>query len=389
MSELELDSITKVYDDSSGTIVAVEELDLDIDDGELIVFVGPSGCGKSTTLRMIAGLENVTDGEIKLDGEVINNKAPKDRDIAMVFQSYALYPHKTVRQNMAYGLKLGTDLTDAEIDKRVTDATEMMGINDLLDKKPGSLSGGQRQRVATGRAIVREPAVFLFDEPLSNLDAKLRKHMRTELAEIHNELEITTIYVTHDQEEAMTLADRIAILDEGKLQQIGRPKQVYSEPANLFVADFIGSPSLNFFDIEVSDSALELVNGDDRPTYGISNELLDIIEDADTDEYVLGFRPEDVRLGDDVSDAKTVDGTVKVVEVVGSDNFIYLDTGGEEFRFRADSDIEPDIDETLAVTFDETDLHIFNRETGNAIAHGLSVAEDATPNVTESLTVES
>ena len=389
MSELELDSITKVYDDSSGTIVAVEELDLDIDDGELIVFVGPSGCGKSTTLRMIAGLENVTDGEIKLDDEVINNKPPKDRDIAMVFQSYALYPHKTVRQNMAYGLKLGTDLTDAEIDKRVTDATEMMGINDLLDKKPGSLSGGQRQRVATGRAIVREPAVFLFDEPLSNLDAKLRKHMRTELAEIHNELEITTIYVTHDQEEAMTLADRIAILDEGKLQQIGRPKQVYSEPANLFVADFIGSPSMNFFDIEVSDGALELVNGDDRPTYGISNELLDIIEDADTDEYVLGFRPEDVRLADDVSDAKTVDGTVKVVEVVGSDNFIYLDTGGEEFRFRADSDVEPDIDETLAVTFDETDLHIFNRETGKAIAHGLSVAEDATPNVTESLTVES
>jgi multiple sugar transport system ATP-binding protein len=389
MSELELDSITKVYDDSSGTIVAVEELDLDIDDGELIVFVGPSGCGKSTTLRMIAGLENVTDGEIKLDGEVINNKAPKDRDIAMVFQSYALYPHKTVRQNMAYGLKLGTDLTDAEIDKRVTDATEMMGINDLLDKKPGSLSGGQRQRVATGRAIVREPAVFLFDEPLSNLDAKLRKHMRTEISRIQEQLGVTSIYVTHDQEEAMTLADRIAILDEGKLQQIGRPKQVYSEPANLFVADFIGSPSMNFFDIEVSDGALELVNGDDRPTYGISNELLDIIEDADTDEYVLGFRPEDVRLADDVSDAKTVDGTVKVVEVVGSDNFIYLDTGGEEFRFRADSDIEPDIDETLAVTFDETDLHIFNRETGNAIAHGLSVAEDATPNVTESLTVES
>jgi len=388
MADLELDSVTKVYDDSSGTIVAVEELDLQIGDGELVVFVGPSGCGKSTTLRMIAGLENITDGVIRLDGEPINNKAPKDRDIAMVFQSYALYPHKTVRENMAYGLKLSTDLTDQDIENRVTDAAEMMGIDDLLDKKPGSLSGGQQQRVATGRAIVREPAVFLFDEPLSNLDAKLRKHMRTELAEIHNELEITTIYVTHDQEEAMTLADRIAILDEGRLQQIGHPKEVYSRPANLFVADFIGSPSMNFFDVAVTDGALELVNAEGRDRYQISDALLGIMDDADTDEFVLGFRPEDVRSGDDAPDDKTIDGTVKVVEVVGSDNFIYLDSGGQEFRYRAPSELEPDIDATLSVTFDESNLHIFDRRSGKAIAHGSSPAETTTPTATESLTVE-
>jgi multiple sugar transport system ATP-binding protein len=388
MADLELDSVTKVYDDSSGTVVAVEELDLRIGDGELVVFVGPSGCGKSTTLRMIAGLENVTDGTVRLDGEPINDEAPRDRDIAMVFQSYALYPHKTVRENMAYGLKLSTDLADREIDNRVTDAAEMMGIDDLLDKKPGSLSGGQQQRVATGRAIVREPAVFLFDEPLSNLDAKLRKHMRTELAEIHNELEITTIYVTHDQEEAMTLADRIAILDEGRLQQIGHPKEVYSRPANLFVADFIGSPSMNFFDVEVTGGALELVNADGRDTYQVSDALLGIIDDADADEFVLGFRPEGVRPGDDAPDARTIDGTVKVVEVVGSDNFIYLDSGGQEFRYRASSELEPDIGETLSVTFDESDLHIFDRRSGKAIAHGQSAAEDTTPNTTESLAVE-
>jgi multiple sugar transport system ATP-binding protein len=388
MGAIDFDSVTKVYDDSSGTVVAVEELDLSVEDGEFLVFVGPSGCGKSTTLRMLAGLETVTDGTIRIDGEAITDKAPKDRDIAMVFQSYALYPHKTVRDNMAYGLKLSTDLTDEEIDRRVTETAEMMGIGDLLDKKPGSLSGGQQQRVATGRAIVREPAVFLFDEPLSNLDAKLRKHMRTELAQIHNELRITTIYVTHDQEEAMTLADRIAVLNGGELQQVGPPKQVYARPANHFVADFIGSPSMNFVDVTLDGQHLRLDGPDDDWSYEVSDGLAEIVADAGVTEYILGVRPEDVRLGDDAPAGKTAEGTVEVVEVVGSDNFIYLESGGQEFRYRAPTEVEPAVGETLTVTFDEDHIHLFDRDSGEAVAHGTSEADGSSRAVSRSVTAE-
>jgi multiple sugar transport system ATP-binding protein len=351
--------------------VAVEELDLEIPDGEFVVVVGPSGCGKSTTLRMLAGLETVTDGEIRIGDEVINDKAPKDRDIAMVFQDYALYPHKTVRENIGYGLRLSTDLSDEEINKRVQEATEMMGIDDLLDKKPGALSGGQQQRVATGRAIVREPAVFLFDEPLSNLDAKLRKHMRTELARIHSELGITTVYVTHDQEEAMTLADRIVVLNDGKLQQVGTPKDVYYRPTNLFVADFIGSPSMNFFDVtlETDPSGGRLVHK--GFTYDVSQGFVDAVhERTDTSDFVLGIRPENARFGSAADEGKTVTGTVEVVEVVGSDNFIYLDIDGEEFRLRTTSEREPEIGSTLEVTFDEGDISLFDASTEEAVIHG-------------------
>jgi multiple sugar transport system ATP-binding protein len=379
MGQLELDNVTKVFDDSSGTIVAVEELDLDIRDGEFVVFVGPSGCGKSTTLRMIAGLETVTDGEIRLDGERINEKAPKDRDIAMVFQSYALYPHKTVRGNMAYGLELSTDLDDEAINRRVEEAAEMMGIEDLLDKKPSSLSGGQQQRVATGRAIVREPAVFLFDEPLSNLDAKLRKHMRTELARIHSEVGITTIYVTHDQEEAMTMADRIVILNNGTLQQVGEPKEVYYEPKNLFVADFIGSPSMNTFPVELQTRAdgSGLLVGESF-TYAVSEAVVGSLDESRPD-LVLGVRPENVRISDDPGPDKSIEATVDVVEVIGSDNFIYLDLGGSEFRMRAPPDVEPEEGETVHVTFDEEDVHLFDRHTEEALVHGRSRAQVAPP----------
>ncbi|MFC6614038.1 ABC transporter ATP-binding protein [Halopenitus salinus] len=371
MARLELDNVTKVYDTQAETIVAVEELDLDIKDGEFIVVVGPSGCGKSTTLRMISGLETITDGEIRIAGERINEKAPKDRDIAMVFQSYALYPHKTVRGNMAYGLQLSTDLDDEEIDRRVENAAEMMGIEDLLEKKPGSLSGGQQQRVATGRAIVREPSVFLFDEPLSNLDAKLRKHMRTELARIHSEVGITTVYVTHDQEEAMTMADRIVILESGTLQQIGTPKEVYHEPTNQFVADFIGSPSMNFRDVtlERNDDGTGTLVGDGFE-YELTERFLEgVSEDAPSD-LVFGVRPESVAINADVPEEKQIKAEVDVVEVVGSDNFIYLDLADQEFRARTPTEIEPEEGEIVTMSFDEDDVHLFDARSGDAVVHG-------------------
>ena len=369
MTELELDNVTKVFGTSAQTIVAVEELDLNIRDGEFIVVVGPSGCGKSTTLRMIAGLETVTDGEIRLGGERINEKAPKDRDIAMVFQSYALYPHKTVHENMAYGLQLSTDLDQEVVDRRVEEAAEMMGIEDLLEKKPSSLSGGQQQRVATGRAIVREPSLFLFDEPLSNLDAKLRKHMRTELSRIHSEVGITTVYVTHDQEEAMTMADRIVILDNGRLQQVGEPKRVYHEPANRFVADFIGSPSMNFIDVELTTDpdGSGIITGEDF-SYELSERLVKPI--GSDGRYEFGIRPENVRIDPSAPPEKSIEATVDVVEIVGSDNFIYLTLAGKEFRVRTPSEIEPIEGETVRCTFDEDDIHLFDTKTGDAVVHG-------------------
>lgn len=367
MASLELDNVTKVYESKSEMIVAVEELNLNIQDGEFIVVVGPSGCGKSTTLRMIAGLETVTDGEIRIGGERINEAAPKDRDIAMVFQSYALYPHKSVRQNMAYGLQLSTELTDDEISARVETAADMMGITDILEKKPGALSGGQQQRVATGRAIVREPEVYLFDEPLSNLDAKLRKHMRTELARIHQELETTTVYVTHDQEEAMTMADRIVILRSGELQQVGSPKEVYHKPENRFVADFIGSPSMNFVDVNLSEAGV-------LEAEGLSFELKETVNEMlspGQSRYILGVRPEDITIDEDAPVNKSLSAIVDVVEIVGSDNFIYLDHAGEEFRVRVDSDIEPAAGDEVRLTFSDDSIHLFDVQTGEAIIHGV------------------
>ncbi|MEF8902788.1 MAG: sn-glycerol-3-phosphate ABC transporter ATP-binding protein UgpC [Haloarculaceae archaeon] len=389
MAHVELDELTKVFEAAGGPLVAVEELDLDIEEGEFVVVVGPSGCGKSTTLRMLAGLETVTDGEIRIAGEAINEKAPKDRDIAMVFQDYALYPHKTVEENIAYGLRLSTDLSEEEIRKRVEEATDMMGISELLDKKPGALSGGQQQRVATGRAIVREPEVFLFDEPLSNLDAKLRKHMRTELARIHTELGITTIYVTHDQEEAMTLADRIVVLNDGKLQQVGTPKEVYYRPANLFVADFIGSPSMNFFDVtlETDGDGGRLVH--DGFTYELSQGFVDAVtERTGSRDFVLGIRPENARFGSPADEGKTVTGSVDVVEVVGSDNFIYLDVGGEELRIRTTSEQEPDLDSTVEITFDERDVNLFDADTEEAVIHGYEATPDQGAAVERGTTAE-
>ena len=375
MAHIELRNLTKIYNGATDPILALDELNLSIQNGEFIVLVGPSGCGKSTTLRMLAGLESVTGGKIEMNGELINDQAPKDRDMALVFQNYALYPHKTVRGNMSFGLKLSTDLSDDEIDRRVEDAAALLGISDLLDMKPGALSGGQQQRVATGRAIVREPEVFLFDEPLSNLDAKLRKHMRTELARIHSELDITSVYVTHDQEEAMTLADRIVVLNDGQLQQVGTPKEVYYQPANEFVADFIGSPSMNFLDVELQtndDGTGELVHG--SRTYAVSEQIVrNIREMIDRPELVLGIRPENLTpvTASDASDGKVMSGQVDVVEVVGSDNFIYVDLDGKEWRIRTSSKREPEVNDTIKFTFEEDDVHLFDVDSGTALTHGL------------------
>jgi multiple sugar transport system ATP-binding protein len=419
MARTELDNVTKVYAESDGSdVVAVDDASIDVADGEFLVLVGPSGCGKSTTLRMVAGLETVTEGEIRLDGRVINDVPAKDRDIAMVFQSYALYPHMTVRENMSFGLEESTAMPDDEIRERVEQTAGTMDIGNLLDRTPGELSGGQQQRVALGRAIVRDPAVFLLDEPLSNLDAKLRSQMRTELQRLQEDLDVTTIYVTHDQTEAMTMGDRIAILDGGRLQQVGTPLECYHEPRNLFVAGFVGEPPMNFFDVELSrgesDARREAKRNDgvtleDDTLVGESFEYpLSEATLADVrghDRLVLGIRPEDVELRGEAG-AKSSDGaetghdfptTVDVVEPLGNENQVHLafETRGEsEANGRVN---EADAEELVAtvsgmrqvesgqelmVRIPEDAIHLFDRETGEALHNReLESPEAAEPNV--------
>ncbi|HEY3492604.1 MAG TPA: sn-glycerol-3-phosphate ABC transporter ATP-binding protein UgpC, partial [Solirubrobacterales bacterium] len=280
MSEIVLDGITKTFADG---FEAVKDMNLDIQDGEFMILVGPSGCGKSTALRMIAGLEDISEGELKIDGETVNDRSPKDRDIAMVFQNYALYPHMTVRENMGFALKLaGVD--KAEIDEKVENAAKTLDLEQHLDRRPANLSGGQRQRVAMGRAIVRDPKAFLMDEPLSNLDAKLRVQMRTEVAKLQSKLETTTVYVTHDQTEAMTLGDRVAVMRAGVLQQVGTPAELYNHPKNLFVAGFIGSPAMNFMPAEISGGKLQLPIGE--------VDLGDLGVEEGDGQVIAGLRPE-------------------------------------------------------------------------------------------------
>jgi len=382
MARLELDSIRKEYD--NGNVVAVKGLDLEIGDGEFVTVVGPSGCGKTTTLRMIAGLETPTSGQITIGNRDVTNVHAKNRDVAMVFQNYALYPHKTVHQNMAFGLRMSTDLSKAEREEKVMWAAEMMGIEDLLEDTPDELSGGQKQRVALGRAIVREPDVFLFDEPLSNLDAKLRTTMRTEIQRLQNELDITSVYVTHDQEEAMTMGDRIVILDGGELQQVGAPTQVYDNPTNQFVGGFIGSPSMNFVNVRArgTGNGIDLEGVTDSFTYNFSAAREDDVDDGS--EYVLGIRPENVAVAGEASPA-TVPAVVEVVEPIGSDNYLYVTLGrdadielgargddeADDFIARVSADLSFDVGEQVQLTFDETDVHLFDSETGDAVIGGI------------------
>ena len=372
MGTLEIAQLTKVFGDDDGQIVAVDDLDIAIEDGEFLVLVGPSGCGKSTTLRCVAGLESVTDGSIVLDGEPVTNRKPKDRNMAMVFQNYALYPHMTARENMSFGLKMTTDLSKDEISQRVEDAAEMMGIPDLLGDRPGELSGGQQQRVALGRAIVREPEVFLMDEPLSNLDAKLRTQMRTELQELQQRLNVTTIYVTHDQTEAMTMGDRIAILNGGELQQIGTPLECYHQPDNRFVAGFIGSPSMNFLSMRRSGQTLE----HEEFEYQLSDRTAQRLGGASAEHVTLGIRPEDIQPTADDPNAITV--SVNVTEPLGDSTYVYFDIGDTACTASVPGDLSISEGDRLSIVFPQDRIHLFDGDTGEAITNRVFSAEDGT-----------
>jgi multiple sugar transport system ATP-binding protein len=366
MADVAIEDVTKVYGSGNSGIVAVSDLDIEIEDGEFIVLVGPSGCGKSTTLRMVAGLESITEGTISIGGEVVNGTEPRERDIAMVFQNYALYPHMTIRKNIGFGLRYSSDLSKEERTERVEDSAEMMGIEELLDDKPGQLSGGQRQRVALGRAIVREPQAFLFDEPLSNLDAKLRVKMRTEISRLQSELGVTSIYVTHDQAEAMTLGDRVAVLNGGELQQLAPPQEVYDHPTNRFVAGFIGSPSMNFMEASIeqqNDRNVLRSRSNDTVSYALDRSIMEQLNLEVGIDLTVGVRPEDIEVIGDPADRdpqESFEAVVDVVEPMGSDNFLTLDVGETEpWTARVDSSFVPDEGSRIGVTFEESVLHLF------------------------------
>jgi multiple sugar transport system ATP-binding protein len=342
MAEIVLDDVSKVFDDG---FEAVKDMNLDIQDGEFMILVGPSGCGKSTALRMIAGLEDISSGELKIDGETVNDRSPKDRDIAMVFQNYALYPHMTVRENMGFALKLaGAD--KEEINRKVEEAARTLDLEQHLDRRPANLSGGQRQRVAMGRAIVRDPKAFLMDEPLSNLDAKLRVQMRTEVAKLQSKLETTTVYVTHDQTEAMTLGDRVAVMRAGVLQQVGTPADLYDNPRNLFVAGFIGSPAMNFMPAEIGGGKLRLPIGE------VDLDKLDV--KAGDGQVIAGIRPEnfeDVEVIGDLKEERgvTFEAEIDLVESLGSDLYAYFHIESEGVQSDQLADIvEASLEETGA-----------------------------------------
>ncbi len=370
MASVSLQHIYKVY---QGGVTAVSDFCLDIEDKEFIVLVGPSGCGKSTTLRMVAGLEEISDGELYIGDKLVNDVAPKDRDIAMVFQNYALYPHMTVFDNMAFGLKLRKTPKD-EIRRRVEEAARILDISHLLNRKPKALSGGQRQRVALGRAIVREPKVFLFDEPLSNLDAKLRVAMRTEITKLHQRLQTTFIYVTHDQTEAMTMASRIVVMKDGVIQQVDTPQNLYDYPTNEFVAGFIGSPQMNFFNVTLKQDGQDVVavfgdqTGENRvviPGYKV-NKFID--ESYIGQDVVMGIRPEDI---DDSDEAlqKFPDATIKVnvevTEQMGSETYLYLTAAGKDGNIvaRVDPRTKSRQGDTIRVALDVEHLHFFDKDT--------------------------
>jgi multiple sugar transport system ATP-binding protein len=350
-----------------GVVTAVDNLNLDVANGEMLVLLGPSGCGKTTSLRMLAGLESISEGTIRIGDTIVNTLPPRARDIAMVFQSYALYSHLTVYENLAYPLRV-RKLPKAEIDRRVRDVGEVVQIGELLNRKPRELSGGQRQRVALGRAIIRRPAVFLMDEPLSNLDAKLRQHTRGELKRFQRELATTTIYVTHDQAEAMTLADRVAIMDRGVLQQVGPPREVYAKPASIFVAGFLGSPPMNLLNARVtSDSGTPAVEiaGTTIPASGRFAARLAMLPD-EQGEVILGVRPEEVMLGRD-QELLSVPGEVFVVEDLGNERLITLDISGQFVVSRVAADYPAEMGERLRFGFDPERAHLFDPSTGRRL----------------------
>lgn len=367
MAGVSLQNITKRF----GQVVAVSDANLEVYDEEFLVLVGPSGCGKSTTLRMIAGLEEITEGNIYIGDVLVNDIPPKDRDIAMVFQNYALYPHMDVYNNMAFGLKL-RKFPRTEVDQRVKEAAQMLGIENLLDRKPKALSGGQRQRVAVGRAIVREPKVFLMDEPLSNLDAKLRVQMRAELSKLHSRLRTTAIYVTHDQTEAMTMGDRIVVMKDGFIQQVGAPLEIYDHPVNVFVAGFIGTPPMNFIDVVLKKDGDDFIVQTETFKLKIDPERVNQIKNIGSyvdKEIILGIRPENI------ADAKVSPGPedstllamVDVTEPMGSEVIVYFSNGEAQFIGRVDPYSEAKTGDQHPVSFNMKKIHLFDKETENVI----------------------
>ncbi len=367
MARVELRNVFKTYD---GGVPAVKDVSIEVEDGEFVVLVGPSGCGKSTTLRMIAGLEDADSGDISIGGQIVNDVAPKDRDIAMVFQNYALYPHMTVYKNMAFGLKL-RKYKRKEIKERVANAAKILGIEDLLDRKPKALSGGQRQRVAVGRAIVRDPQVFLFDEPLSNLDAMLRVQMRGEIEKLHTRLGTTMIYVTHDQVEAMTMGDRIVVMLNGEVQQIATPSELYRRPKNKFVAGFIGTPPMNFLNGRIEDrgGTLFFAAGD-----GSVKLELDVARSAGIGRYsgtavTLGIRPESIlpNASRTPTPGRSVEATVTLVEPLGAETLVHLDIAGAALISRMPGDIQPKVNSRGLVDIDMSRAHFFDAVTEASI----------------------
>ena len=369
MAGLILKNITKVYEDSQQK--SVDNFNIDIEDKEFIILVGPSGCGKSTTLRMIAGLEEITSGELYIGDKLVNNVSPKDRDIAMVFQSYALYPHMTVFDNMAFGLKIKKVPKD-EIKRRVHEAAKTLDIEHLLDRKPKALSGGQRQRVALGRAIVREPKVFLMDEPLSNLDAKLRVQMRSEIGKLHKRLQTTFIYVTHDQTEAMTMGSRIVVMKDGVVQQIDSPQNLYEHPVNLFVAGFMGSPQMNFIDATLSEEeGAYYLTFDGGKIRVPEDKLTAKVKEKVGQEVVFGIRPENIHdeeafIG--MNPESCIDVNVDITEMMGAETYLYIKIGEKTNAIaRVNPRTTAKVGDTIKVGFDLTKLHIFDKETSLTI----------------------
>ena len=363
MAQVVLKDLNKKYDE----VHAVKDVNLHIQDKEFIVLVGPSGCGKSTTLRMVAGLEEITSGEIHIGNRVVNDLPPKDRDIAMVFQNYALYPHMTVYDNMAFGLKM-RKFPKPEIQQRVQDAAEILGIQELLKRKPRQLSGGQRQRVAVGRAIVRHPQVFLFDEPLSNLDAKLRVQMRVELKRLHDRLETTAIYVTHDQVEAMTLGDRVVVMKDGWIQQVGEPLELYGKPRNRFVAGFIGSPAMNFVEATVAENAGALWVDAPSMRLRVPPARAARLGAKRGQPVTLGIRPEDLRLatGGDPADL-SCDAVVDVVEPLGSEILLDVKVGNSVIVVRVDPSVRVKVHEKIRIAFLPERMHFFDAQTEDSL----------------------
>ena len=370
MATLKFVNINKIYDSK---VQAVFDFNLDVKDKEFIVFVGPSGCGKSTTLRMVAGLEEITSGELYINDRLVNDIAPKDRDIAMVFQSYALYPHMTVFDNMAFGLKL-RKIPKEEIEKRVNEAAAILGLEPYLNRRPKALSGGQRQRVALGRAIVRSPKVFLMDEPLSNLDAKLRVQMRSEIAKIHEKVGATTIYVTHDQTEAMTMATRIVIMKDGHIQQIGSPKEVYNFPANIFVGGFIGSPAMNFVTGRYIDGkfVIEADKTQRRIEVELTDELRANIQGYEGEEVVFGIRPEDIHIDGPIVERypnSQADIECDVVELLGHELILYGYLNGQRITVKTSAIHDIQVHDKVRLTFDLNKAHFFDPTTTNRLVY--------------------